>query len=100
MNGRMDGKDIWRWGQGKELRSSQVNNGDSWKGFKWGGDGVAAWRTDWSGKMGIDRAHTGDVVEVESFVLADWPGVGERKQDAEEFKVTAWMAVLPYNPVR
>lgn len=50
--------------------------------------------------MGIDRAHTGEVVEVESFVLADWPGVGERKQDAEEFKVTAWMAVLPYNPVR
>lgn len=49
--------------------------------------------------MGIERAHAGEVVDVDLFVLADWPGVGERKQDAKEFKVTTWVAVLSYNPV-
>lgn len=32
-------------------------------------------------------------------MLGDRPGVGERKQAAEEFKVTTWVVVLPYNPV-
>lgn len=39
--------------------------------------------------------HTGEVVDVELFVLGDWLGVGEGKQDAEEFKVTVWVVVLP-----
>lgn len=44
--------------------------------------------------------HTGEVVDVELFALGDWLGVGERKQDAEEFEVTMWVVVLPCSPVK